>query len=79
MGMDISQSRAQVSLAATTAYNTDKALNIKAFRASEEADVVYSDQEGTVHTVGALKGEVFDIQGAISIDVTNPQALLIFL
>jgi len=77
--MDISQSRIQVSLATLTAYNAAKEINIKGFRASTEADVVYSDEAGTIHTVPVLKGEVLDVQGKISIEVSNAQALLIYL
>ena len=77
--MDISQSRVQVSLPTLTAFNATNPINIKGFRASSEADVIYTDEGGATHTVAMLKGETLQVQGKIEIDVTNPQALLIFL
>lgn len=77
--MDISPSKVQVTLAVTTSWNASKELKIKGFRAATAGNVIYTDADSTSHTVAMNKGEVLPIQGAVSIDATNPTALLIFL
>ena len=76
---DISPSKVQVSLAATTVYNTPKVLNIKGFRADAAGLIEWIDAEGTTHQMTALAGEVPPISGKISITATTAIALTIFL
>ena len=76
---DISPSKVQVSLAATTVYNTPKVLNIKGFRADAAGLIEWIDAEGATHQMTALAGEVPPISGKISITATTAIALTIFL
>ena len=78
--MDISQSRLQYTLAATTAYNNAaQKADIKGFRSDTAGQVDYKDEAGNAHSITVLAGEVPPIQGEIEIVNTTAVALLIFL
>ena len=77
--MRILQSRKQVTLSATTAYNASKDLQIKGFRSDSGGQVDYTDEDGTAHSITLLAGEVPPIGGRISIVATTAIDLLILL
>lgn len=77
--MRVLQSRVQVDLAATTAFNPNRDFQIKGFRVLEAGDVHWTDEGGASHVVGFLPGDEPPIGGLFSIDVTNAVALLVYL
>ena len=76
---DISPAKLQHSLVLGNAFNADKALNLKGFRASADGAVTWNDEDGVQHTEEFLKGETPAISGAFSIEATTAINLLIYL
>jgi hypothetical protein len=77
--MRIIQSRAQITLAANTSYNSSQTQQIKGFRSDSGGQVDYTDESGTSHSIVLLPGEIPPIGGNIYIENSTSTDLLIFL